>query len=268
MSKLSNAVAVISGLTIAGLSAVSTPVFAQSVSIGVSPMVTITQLKGAQARASFAVTNASNIPIRTRIYAQDFNYDSEKGYVKIDSHANSASPYLQFSPKELIIPPGVTREVRINITIPPSKPDGEYRVAVFTEDLTERKIVDSKKNITVIRPQIGSIFFISKGSISPQLSAVSVGWNAETKRPRLLLKNQGQVSAYPNVDWKLKQGNTEITNHLVQGVVLQAGRERAIDLYIDPKNKLTPGNYILVGEIDNKKGKNVQFSLGVTVPVN
>jgi hypothetical protein len=268
MNKLSSAVAILSGLAITGFSTIlSAPVRAQSISIGVSPMVTIGQTKGAQARASFSVTNNGQLPIRTRIYAQDFDYDPEKGYVKIPSHPNSANPYLQFSPKELVIPPGVTREVRLNVTIPPSKPDGEYRVAVFTEDLTERKIVDPKnKYITIIRPQIGSIFFISKGTVTPQLSAISVGWNSETKKPRLLLKNQGQGSAYANVDWKLKQGNTEITSHQIRGIVLQAGRDRATDLNIAPETKLTPGNYTLVGEIDNKDGKTIPFSLSVTVP--
>jgi hypothetical protein len=243
------------------------PAQSQTVSITVSPMVTINQLKSAQSRASFSVTNNGQTPIRTRIYAQDFDYDKEKGYVKIDNHPNSANPYLQFSPRELVIAPGMTREVRVNITIPPSKPDGEYRVAIFTEDLTERKITDpTNKYITIVRPQIGSIFFISKGSISPQLSAVSVGWNQKTNTPQLLLKNQGQASAYPEVNWQLKQGNTEIVRHSIYGIILQAGRERAIDLKIAPETKLTPGNYILVGEIDNKDGKNVPFSLNLTIP--
>jgi hypothetical protein len=268
MNRLFNTVTILGGLTVASSSMVlSAPAYAQAVSITVSPMVTISKIKGAQSRASFSVTNKSQIPIRTRIYAQDFDYDVEKGYVKTTSHSNSANPYLQFSPKELVIPPGVTREVRVNITIPPSKADGEYRVAVFTEDLTERKITDTKnKYITIIRPQIGSIFFVSKGSISPQLTALSVGWNPETNRPRLLLKNQGQSSAYPEVDWKLKQGNAEIASHSIQGIVLQAGKERAIDLKIAPETKLTPGNYTLLGEIDNKDGKTIPFSLSVTVP--
>lgn len=243
------------------------PAQSQTVSITVSPMVTITQLKSAQARASFSVTNNSQISIRTRIYAQDFDYDKEKGYIKIANHPNSANPYLQFSPRELVIAPGVTREVRVNITIPPSKPDGEYRVAVFTEDLTERKIADpSNKYITIVRPQIGSVFFISKGIISPQLSAVSTGWNPTTNKPQLVLKNQGQASAYPEINWQLKQGNTEIIRHSIYGVVLQSGRERTVDLKIAPETKLAPGNYTLIGEIDNKDGKNVPFSLSVIIP--
>jgi hypothetical protein len=268
MNTTSIALAFIGGLAITGSTIlVSAPVYAQSVSITVSPMVTIAPVKGAQSRASFSVTNNGQTPIRTRIYAQDFDYDIQKGYTKTGTHANSANPYLQFSPKELVIAPGVTREIRLNITIPPSKPDGEYRVAVFTEDLTERKITDPKsKQITVIRPQIGSIFFVSKGNISSQLSAVSVGWNPETSKPRLVLKNQGQKSAYSEVNWKLKQGNTEIASHSIQGIVLQAGHDRAIDLKISTETKLAPGAYTLTGDIDNKDGKTVPFSLNVNIP--
>jgi hypothetical protein len=268
MSNLAKVVAIACGLTVAGLSTVSTPVCAQAVSITVSPMVTIGQLKGAQSRSSFSISNKSQIPIRTRVYAEDFDYDAQQGFVKISDHPHSANPYLQFSPKELVIPPGGTREVRLNITIPPSKPDGEYRVAVFTEDLTERKITDPNNLYsTIIRPRIASVFLISKGAITAQISAVSVSWNLETNKPRLLLRNQGQASAYPEVNWKLKQGNREIDSHSIQGIVLLAGRERAIDIKIPIDKKLTPGNYTLVGEIDNRDGKLIPFSLNVNIPV-
>jgi hypothetical protein len=254
-------VAIIGG----GISAISIAQ-AQEVSITVSPMVSLNQLQGSQSRASFSVTNKGTIPIRTRIYAQDFDYDKEKGYVKIENHPNSANPYLQFSPKELVIPPGVTRDVRINITIPPSKPDGEYRVAVFTEDLTERKITDpNQKFVTIIRPQIASVFFVTKGNGRPQLNAVNVGWNEKTKLPRLVLKNQGQASAYPSVIWKIEQGGKSLVNSEIQGVVIQAGKERAVDLRLDEKTKLAAGQYKLVGNI-RSGSQEVPFALDFNVP--
>jgi P pilus assembly chaperone PapD len=266
MNKFFNQIATISGLAIAS-TAFTVPAYAQAISVAVSPMVTINQLKGAQARASFSITNKGQQPLRTRVYAQDFDYDKQKGYVKTNTHANSANPYLQFSPKELIIPPGVTRVVRVNFTIPPSRPDGEYRVAVFTEDLTERKIFNPKDQyVAVLRPRIGSVFFISKGTASPQLSAISADWNAATNKPRLLLKNQGLASAYANIDWKLQQANTKITGESVRGIILQAERERLTDLEIAPGTKLIPGSYDLVGEIDNRDGKVIPFSLKVIIP--
>jgi hypothetical protein len=267
MRNLSKIVAIVSGCTIAGLNPILATPVDTSVSIGVSPMVTIGKLKGAQSRSSFSVANKSQIPIRTRIYAQDFDYDTNDGYFKTTDTRHSANPYLQFSPKELTIPPGGTREVRLNITIPPSKPDGEYRVAVFTEDLTERKI-DDKNNpyITIIRPQIASVFFVAKGAITPDINAVSVTWNPATKKPRLLLKNQGQASAYPEVNWQLKQGEKEVASYIIPGIVLLAQRERAIDLRIPPNQKIAPGNYKLTGQINDKNGKIAPFSLDVNIP--
>jgi hypothetical protein len=267
MSKIFKIASIFSGLTIALNTVASAPAISQSISITVSPLVTITKLQGSQARASFSVTNSGTVQLRARIYADDFDYDRETGFEKIAPHANSASPYLQFSPKEVVVPPGVTRTVRLNITIPPSKPDGEYRVSVFTQDLTERKITDGKtRNITIVRPQIASIFFITKGNGTPKLSGSSVSWNSGTQKPRLTLKNEGQASAYPEINWTLKQGNTEVASNKIQGMVLQASRERANDLNIPPQTKLALGNYMLVGEIDNKDGKTVPFSLPLTVP--
>jgi hypothetical protein len=242
------------------------PVRSQAISIGVSPLVTISELKGSQVRASFSVSNKGNVPVRARIYTQDFEYDKEKGYVAIGDHSNSAKPYLQFSPKELVVAPGVTREVRVNITIPPGKPDGEYRIAVFTEDLTERKITDpTQKYITIVRPQIASVFFVTKGNVTAQVSATSVGWNKETKAPRIVLKNQGRASGYPTVVWKLEQGGKAVANSEIQGVIVQGGKERAIDLRLDDKVKLAAGQYKLVGKI-NGGGQEVPFALDLNVP--
>jgi hypothetical protein len=267
-NKITNLLTTLVGMSIVSTSsiAVVTPVWAQDISIAVSPLVTLRQLQGSQSRASFSVTNSGTTPIRTRIYAQDFEYDKDKGYVKIASHPNSAAPFLQFSPKELVIPPGVTRDVRLNITIPPSQPDGEYRVAIFTEDLTERKITDpNQKFVTVIRPQIASLFFVTKGNVTSQLSAVSVGWNSDKKSPRLVLKNLGQASAYPAINWQIEQGGKSIVNSEIRGIVIQNGKERAVDLKFDEKTKLAPGQYKLVGKISSG-GKQVPFALDLNIP--
>jgi P pilus assembly chaperone PapD len=254
--------------TMASIVTLATPLQAQIFSMSLSPMVTIQKLNNARSRATFSILNKGSQPVRIRVYTQDFEYDKERGYMKTADHANSASPYLIFSPKELVIPPGVTRDVRVSVSIPPSKMDGEYRVALFAQDLTERKVIDPEsKYVTIMRPQIASIFFIGKGNISPELSAVNVGWNRETSKPRLVIKNQGQASAYPEVKWQLKQGETAIADSKILGVVLQAGRERAFDLNFPQGLKLTGGNYTLTGEIDNKDGKIVPFSLNLTFPV-
>jgi P pilus assembly chaperone PapD len=258
---------IVGSIVTASIVTLSTPIQAQTFSMSLSPMVTIKKLNNAQSRASLSIVNEGSEPLRIRIYTQDFEYDKERGYMKISEHPNSASPYVIFSPKELVIPPGVTRDVRVSFAIPSSKIDGEYRVAIFVQDLSERKVINpDNKYVVTMSPQIGSIFFISKGNISPELSAVNVGWNRETSMPRLVVKNQGQASAYPEVRWALKQGKTEIANDRISRVVLQAGRERAFDINLPEGLKLTGGTYTLSGEIDSKDGKIVPFSLNVTVP--
>lgn len=233
----------------------------------VSPMVTISPIRGSQARASFSVSNPGTTTFRARIYAEDFDYNRNTGFEKIATHSNSARPYLQFSPTEIVVAPGVSRDVRLNIVIPPSKPDGEYRVAIFTEDLTERRIANpNNRLLTIIRPQIGAIFFIIKGEAKPKLSAIATEWNTQTSKPRLVFKNQGTGSAYPLVTWQLKRGDTQVAANAIQGVVLQAQRERAIDIKMPEGTQLSPGEYNLTGEIDNKDGKLVPFSLKLTVP--
>jgi P pilus assembly chaperone PapD len=119
----------------------SLPVMAQQFSV--APMVTIVSTQGNSSKSSINVVNKGKEPLRVRVYAESFTYDSKKGFVFTQSDERSAVPYLQFSPREMEIPPGVTRNVRVSVTLPASLPDREYRAAVFIEDLKELVVLVS-----------------------------------------------------------------------------------------------------------------------------
>jgi hypothetical protein len=237
-------------------------------SFSVSPMVTIADTRSGQAKGAINVTNAGKETLRLRVYAQDFTYTRNKGYVSIPTHDRSAIKYLQFSPRELTIPPGVTRNVRVGVTLPPSLPDGEYRASVFVEELKEQKIeADTAGTPVILTARVASIFFIAKGGVKPNLQGNSAIWNSEQKTINIVIANQGKKSAYPIVNWKISQAGKEVSNGNILGVVLQSETEREVT--IREKNKdlsLPSGSYQLTGEIVNQGQRAVPFSIGVVVP--
>jgi P pilus assembly chaperone PapD len=235
----------------------------------VSPMVTISDTKGSQAKGAINVTNNGTEPVRMRIYAEDFTYERTKGYVTTSKHERSAIPYIQFSPRELTVPPGVTRNVRVGITLPPSAPDGEYRAAIFVDQLSEQEVKTDapKKNQVVMLARVASVFFIAKGGVKANLQVNSAIWNNQQKNLNIVLTNQGKKSAYPNVFWKISQNGKEINDGSILGVVLQSDTDREVTLRTKDKNLSLPsGNYQLSGEIVNNGQKPVPFSIGVSIP--
>ncbi|NES23355.1 MAG: P pilus assembly protein, chaperone PapD, partial [Symploca sp. SIO3E6] len=98
----------------------------------ISPLVIEVEAQRGQAQGVISVTNTSNEAFRARVYAEAFTYDRDTGFAILTSSPTDLTDYLQFSPRELTIPPGVTRRVRLISRFPPSLPEGEYRAVVFT----------------------------------------------------------------------------------------------------------------------------------------
>jgi P pilus assembly chaperone PapD len=257
------------GLFLSSLQILASATNAVAGSFNISPMVTISDTKGSQAKGSINVSNSGATPLRMRVYAEDFTYTRTTGYVASSKHEHSAIPYLQFSPRELTVPPGVTRNVRVGITLPPSAPDGEYRAAIFVEELREQEVKTDapKKNQVVMLARVASVFFIAKGGVKANLQVNSAVWNNQQKTLNIVLTNQGKKSAYPNVFWKISQNGKEINDGSILGVVLQSDMDREVTLRTKDKNLSLPsGNYQLSGEIVNNGQKPVPFSIGVSIP--
>lgn len=261
--------ATIAGLFISGLHLLFTTTNALAGSFSLSPMVTISDAHSGQAKGSINVSNNGKEPLRMRVYAEDFSYNRTKGYSDISSHGNSAIPYLQFSPRELTVPPGVTRNVRVGIALPASAPDGEYRAAIFVEELREQEVKTDapKKNRVVMLAQVASLFFISKGGVKANLQANTAVWNNQQKTLNIVLTNQGKKSAYPNVNWKISQNGKEVNNGNISGAIVQAEKDREVTLRLKDKDlTLAAGSYQLSGEIVNGDQKPTPFSFGVVIP--
>ena len=237
-------------------------------SFTISPMVTVSDTKGSQAKGVINVSNSGDKPLRMRVYAEDFTYERTKGYVATPKHERSAIPYLQFSPRELTIPPGVTRNVRVGITLPPSAPDGEYRAAIFVDELREQEVTtDAPKNQVVMLARVASVFFIAKGGVKANLQVNTTVWDNQQKKLNIVLTNQGKKSAYPNIIWKISHNNKEVSNGSLLGVVLQADTDREVTLRTKDKDLSLPsGSYQLSGEIINGGQRAVPFSIGVVIP--
>jgi P pilus assembly chaperone PapD len=240
-----------------------TPVVAQNFTV--SPMVTITEAKGGQSKASITIRNKGKELLRMRVYAEDFTYERKKGFVTTGNHDRSAVPYVQFSPRELAIPPGITRSIRVSTLLPPSIPDREYRAVIFVEDLKERNLKENNGNAIVIKARVASVFYTSKGEARSDLQIGEVVLN--NNKLSIVLTNKGKQSGYPDVNWRIDKDGKEIAKDILRGILVQSEKEREVEL----KSKgqplpLSSGTYNLSGEILSPSQKSSPFSLKVTIP--
>jgi P pilus assembly chaperone PapD len=241
------------------------PTLAQNFTV--SPMVTIAEARAGQIKSTININNQGNEPLRVRVYGEDFRYDKTKGFVSIPTHDRSALTYVQFSPRELVVPPGVTRNVRIGAILPPSLPDGEYRAVIFVEDLKERNIKESSGNAIVIKARVASVFFLSKGASKSELQISAASWDNIGKKLNIVVKNNGNQTSYPDINWEIKKDGKEIATNQIKGILVQSQNERETILNGGEKlTALASGNYILSGEIINGKNPKTPFTMNINIP--
>lgn len=242
--------------------------------VSISPLVIDVQANRGQAQGLINITNNSSQPFRARVYAEPFTYSRDAGFQTLPSTSSDLTPYLQFSPRELVVPPGVNRRVRLNTRLSPSLADGEYRAVIFTEDLKQTTTTDSRGNSVGIKPRIGVTVYVRKGNVSPNLVVDSASWNSKQNQIQLLIRNTGQASARPVVTWTLNQGSKIVQRGNLDGgtaVIALCDRNLLLDYAGKDKSALSPGEYQLTGKLtwgEENNRSTLPFSVNLTIPAN
>ncbi|NEU80881.1 P pilus assembly protein, chaperone PapD [Nostoc sp. UIC 10630] len=237
--------------------------------MSVSPLVIEAKAERGQAQGMITISNTSKTPSRIRIYAEPFTYSRDAGFQTLSSSPSDLTKYLQFSPRELTVKPGEVRRVRLISRLAPNLPDGEYRAVVFNETLTESK--DAAGNNITLVARIGVTLYVRKGNLSPQLAIDSASFNPEQKQIQLLVRNSGQATVLPSLNWTLRQGQTVVKTGQIDTNAVVANSDRNFLLNYPNKDQpaLNPGQYQLSGELfwgeDNNKSK-LPFNVNITIP--
>jgi hypothetical protein len=231
-----------------------------------SPLIIEANAEQGQARGIIEITNGGKEPFRGRIYAEPFTYNLD-GFVAEKSNPQDLTPFLTFSPREVVIAPGQTRRIRLVSQFLPSTSSGEYRAVIFTEGLEE---VQTQGQYTVgIKPRFGITMYVRQGQTAANLVVQSATFNPQTKQIELLLANKGNASIFPNAVWTLKQGGTTVATGDSKDFTVIAGGERNILInYLERDKKVVSGEYQLTGDLlwgDREKPQKLPFSLNVKI---
>ena len=261
-------------LPVLGSLLASTIVFHNSVAqaqVSLAPMVIELKANRGQSQAVINVNNTSQKPFRARIYAEPFTYEREKGFTTLPSSPSNLNPYLQFSPRELEIPPGVSRRVRLNVSMPPNLTDTELRSIIFTEPLQSVNRTDKNGSFSTVVTRIGVAVFVRQGDVSPKIQVDSARWNAAQKQIQLLVGNTGKASTYLSGVWSLNQQETTIKKGEISPSGMMPDTERNLSLQYDQKQEFVPppGKYKLTGTLnwlEEGKKNSLPFSVDFVVP--
>lgn len=216
--------------------------------VQISPLVIEAPSTRGQSRGIINVTNNGDETFRARVYAAPFTYERD-GIKVLDSSPNDLTPYLMFSPRELVIQPGQTRRIRLSSRLLPSLKAGEYRAIVFTENLNAIDTNNNGVKVGIV-PRIGATVYVRHGDVSSSLAVASATQSSTKGRINLLVSNSGDASARPRTEWKLsRQGDEPLTGRTSEVTVI-AGGDRNIPIdYLKTDETIIPGDYELSGKL-------------------
>ncbi|NEU71377.1 P pilus assembly protein, chaperone PapD [Hassallia byssoidea VB512170] len=236
--------------------------------IKINPLVIEKEARQGKAQGVINITNTSTKTFRARVYALPFTYNQDK-FEELKSSSQDLTPFLTFSPRELVLQPGQTRQIRVSSRFLPSSKKGEYRAVIFTEDLEEIKTINGNQNIG-LTPRIGVTVYVRHGDVAPNLKVESASYNPQTKKIVLKVKNSGNATARPEVAWNLTNSAAKVADGKAEAYTVIATGERNIEIDL-PANKkeISAGKYQLTGELtwnDGDKKKTLPFNVNVTIP--
>lgn len=236
--------------------------------IALEPLIISTQSERGQAASTLTLRNTSAEPLRVRVYSQPFTYNAD-GFEGLEESLNDLSPYLQFSPRELLIPPGGERQVRLIARLPESLPAGEYRATLFTETLIQS--TDESDIVVNLEARIGATFYVQQGETAPEITIANASWNGDTDQIQLRVTNSGNATVFPKTNWTLLQNGAAVASGNVDRTTVIAEGERNILLeYPGEGNAPLPaGQYQLTGELTWGEGSeqvSIPFDFPLSIP--
>ncbi|MFH7245382.1 MAG: P pilus assembly protein, chaperone PapD [Spirulina sp.] len=249
------------------LGAVGSPAWAQ---LSVSPMVIEQSTTQGQAQGVITLSNTGETPTRLRVYAEPFTYGRD-GLEVLTESEQDLTPYLLFSPRELVIEPGQTRRVRLVSRLLPSLGDGEFRAIIFTEPLDPMTTETDGAMTVGIIPRIGVTVYVRQGEVAPDLAVLSATVQPEDGRIALLVANAGNATTRPATEWSLSRDGSTLASGTRNEITIIAGGDRhlMIDPTADQEFSFSPGTYTLSGiltwSLDGRQ-ETLPFSVPVTLP--
>jgi P pilus assembly chaperone PapD len=211
--------------------------------VGVSPMIIEAETKQGQATGVITLSNTGRSEAHFRLYAQPFTYN-EEGFQVLEVSEDDLTPYLVFSPTEVIIQPGEIRRIRLVARFLPSTPEGEYRAVIFSEPLVDR----ANQSGLAVNSRIGTTVYVRHGDIAPRLNVEGANYDPQKSSINLVVNNSGDATVRPRVRWRLLQGNQTIAENEISEITIIAEGGRNIPLRIEGQN-IPSGNYTVRGEL-------------------
>jgi hypothetical protein len=207
----------------------------------------------------YRASNASAQSARIVASLNDWNItrDGQVEFYRAGTQANSASPWLIYSPAETTVEPGRTHSIRVTVTVPKEAAPGDHLAALIVEQRPDSIKFNQNRRQMVVRYRMACVFYIKvpgltrRGSLQNLQAAM-----AEAGVINIIptLRNEGNSVLRPVSSAKVVDAAGHTVAELPEGESLPVlgGAELSQKLKIE--KQLQPGAYTVKYRIDFQDG--------------
>jgi len=203
-------------------------------------------------------TAENSQPVRIVASLNDWTIDrdGQVQFEKANTLANSASPWLIYSPAETTVVPGNLHAIRVTITVPKDATPGDHLSALIIEQRPENLKVTENRRQVVIRYRMAAVFYIKIPQLRRHGSLESL--RAEAKEGQVIvtpfLKNAGNSVIRPLTSLRVTDSSGVQVAEVPQkeSLPLLGGSELVQPLVVE--TRLAPGTYNVKYRVDFQDG--------------
>jgi uncharacterized membrane protein len=166
-------------------------------------------------------------------------------FFKPGTQPGSATPWLTYSPTEVVAEPARTHPIRVTISVPEDATPGDHLSVLFVEPRSDGIKLEGNRRQVRMKFRLAAVFYImvpeltQKGSLT-SLTARS-GENGMTITPRL--KNEGNSHLRPTFSLVVNDSVGALAAEIseTESLPVLAGAETDLPIVIE--KRLPPGSY-------------------------
>lgn len=186
-------------------------------------------------------------PSRILASLNDWNLTSrgELEFFKAGTREGSASPWLIYSPGEVLVQPGKTHSIRVTVTVPKDAAPGDHLAALVVEQRPDTIKLNRNDRQMLLRYRMAALFYVKVPQLTRDGSLTGLKASATDEGFVVMptLKNAGNSVIRPIASLTVADASGKVVAHVPEGETLPVLANSELTQPVRIAQPLPPGEY-------------------------
>lgn len=186
----------------------------------------------------------------------DINEKGELGFYKAGTRADSAAPWIIYSPAEVTVQPNQTHSIRVTVSVPNDATPGDHLAALIVEQRPDTIKLNRNARQMVMRFRMAAMFYITvpKATRKGTLANLQATIDAQRIVITPTLRNEGNSVVRPISSIKVIDASGHTVAELPESETLPLLGSKSLSQPFIIEKKLAPGVYTVRYRVDFQDG--------------